>query len=401
MQGVIFACLQVRFPLRIKRLFALTLLSAAFLLRPVEAKVGHTCADCHTMHNSQDAQAVDAGGLHRSLLASSCVGCHSNTGAETIKTIGGSRVPVVFNTVEPDRPLAGGNFYWVAQGASYDSYGHNVGGVSAQDSRLSLAPGGLCFNGAGGLNPSNCSGTDVDGVSGACHSAIPSCRGCHVPKHHGADKPDPTQYALVTGGGYYRFLGQIYENFANGSLGGGGHTLTGVVIGGEDPNWEHDPDATHHNEYAGETSYQPGTTYRSISQRGCGCHNGFLRYAQDDICAGCHSGEFSYVPSPGANGQFISSDGLWTRHPTDTALPGAGTEYAGYTVYDPQVPICRPDISSFTSVSSAVRPGTDLVSCLSCHRAHGSPYRAMLRWQYQPGADVGPTGTCRTCHTGK
>jgi hypothetical protein len=394
MQGVIFACLQVRFPLRIKYLFVFALLSAAFLLRPVEARVGHDCADCHTMHNSQNADSVDGAGPHRSLLASSCVGCHSSTSSETIKTIGGNRVPVVYNTVEPAQPLAGGNFYWVAQGASYDSFGHNVGGVTNPDSRLSTAPGGTDGHGGGSGNPNTCSLQDKDGVLGACHAAIPSCRGCHVPRHHAVDKADQAHYALVTDGGYYRFLGQIADTVI-----GGGHQPTGFVKGGEDPNWEHDPDATHHNEYAGETAYQPGTTYRSISQRGCGCHTAFLRFSRGE-CLTCHD-SMGGAPEYGRNGEFVTSGGRWVRHPNDTALPGAGTEYAGYTTYDPEVPICRPDIDGFSAASSAVRPGTDLVSCLSCHRAHGSPYRAMLRWQYQPGADIGPTGTCRTCHTAK
>jgi hypothetical protein len=326
------------------------------------------------MHNSQNAQAVDAGGPRGRLLASSCVGCHSNTSSETIKTIGGNRVPVVYNTVEPAQPLAGGNFYWVAQGASYDSYGHNVGGVSAQDSRLTYAPGGVS-------GYKSCSLKDKDSVTGACHGVIPSCRGCHVPSHHAADKPDPAQYALVdAAGGYYRFLGNINDTLYPGYS----HMNTGFVKGGEDPDWEQSPDATHHNEYAGETSYQSGTTYRSISQRGCGCHFYFLR--------------FSIF---GSNGEYVQESGHWVRHPSDTALGGAGTEYAGYTTYDPAAPVCRPDIDSFTNVSDTVRPGTDIVMCLSCHRAHGSPYKAMLRWEYRSDADQGPTGTCRTCHTGK
>ncbi len=356
-------------------LLVLTLLLVALLPVSGVASMGHNCSNCHTMHNSQEGAAVNADGPAGNLLVSGCVGCHSNTGSETIKTIGSSRVPVVYNTSEPASPLAGGNFYWVAQGHAYDAYGHNVVALSGQDSRFSYAPGG-----GGHAGQMSCSLQDKDGVTGNCHVAIPTCRGCHAPKHHSADKADPNQYALVTGGGYYRFLGEVNDSLAAGYQ---YHASTGFVQGGEDPDWEQNPSATAHNEYPGDSGGSGcigchGQMHgdqgpKSISQRGCGCHSGFFLLAR--------------------------SSGRWVRHPIDYPLPNSG-EYANYTTYDPLAPICRPDIGSFASASSVVRPGTDLLMCLSCHRAHGSPYKSMLRWEYQ-STDVGPTGTCRTCHTQK
>jgi len=63
---------------------------------------------------------------------------------------------------------------------------------------------------------------------------------------------------------------------------------------------------------------------------------------------------------------------------------------------------CHPD---FHSLSSEVNPGSDTITCLSCHTAHASDYSGMLRFDYgammahQGGAASG-TG-CFACHTTK
>ena len=93
--------------------------------------------------------------------------------------------------------------------------------------------------------------------------------------------------------------------------------------------------------------------------------------------------------------------GSWLGHPADTVLPAEG-EYASYTSYDPTVPVARPVL---TGVSATVTPGTDMVMCLSCHVAHGSPYNDMLRWDYND-MTTGTTGAgagngCFKCHTEK
>jgi predicted CXXCH cytochrome family protein len=97
----------------------------------------------------------------------------------------------------------------------------------------------------------------------------------------------------------------------------------------------------------------------------------------------------------GANG------GPWLRHPADAVLPSTG-EYADYIEYDPLVPIGRPEdtLSGFTM--DEVRPGEDKVICISCHRAHGSPYPDMLRWNYNTmKVGGGGSGGCFNCHSAK
>ena len=99
------------------------------------AKVTGNCSNCHTMHASQNGTVDDAKNPinygedsslpNPALTKADCIGCHSNTeDSDTIKYIGGtkqqyesgvpgiSRIPIVYNTVEPAKPLAGGNFYY-------------------------------------------------------------------------------------------------------------------------------------------------------------------------------------------------------------------------------------------------------------------------------------------------
>jgi len=334
----------------------------------VYAKVTGSCANCHTMHNSQSGSAValegavgwsgdggaltggasaDAGEVGASLVISDCVGCHSSTNSDTIIEVGGSRIPIVYNMAEPSAPLAGGNFYWVRSGAD-DSCGHNVMGISGIDGDLTQAPGNTrsCSSGAGCHfslaveNTSHRSGTE--GKSG--------CQGCHVyVTHHGDSTLDA-----------YRFLR--------------GHNDNAYVVGKEDPDWEVDASSAKHNEYKGDPNDD-----KSLPDG-----NNMSAY-----CTGCHE-DFHDQASSGA----------WIRHPSDAVLPTTG-EYAAYIEYDPTAPIARPE-DNYAGDPSLVRPGTDMVMCLSCHRPHGSPYPDILRWDYNTmNAGGGGSGGCFVCHTDK
>jgi hypothetical protein len=337
------------------------------------------CSDCHTMHNSQQGSMVaftlDQSGqkvlsempLSR-LLKTDCVGCHTDSGNETITTTGITRTPIVFNLVEPEYPprgtstsaLAGGNFYWVAQGG--DQYGHNVHGISEQDSRL------------GGGVPAPGGAADTEACA-TCHRTLATpetgCNGCHVALHHAHGTNQ------VVGGeeGWYRFLGSVMQRGEE--IGPSPEGVTGI----EDPDWEQSPTANKHNTYQGATApYNSFLDTRAMSQK----------------CAGCH-------------GQFHSdtqANSTWIRHPVDVVIPNSG-EFSGLTTYEPLVPVARRNVSSDDANSPAINLGSDVVSCLSCHRAHGSPYPAMLRWGYRawPGDDPytgGPAfNGCAVCHTSK
>ena len=314
---------------------------------------------------------VYADGPADTLLKNSCVGCHSSTTAETKIDLGNDTiVPIVYNTVEPTTPLAAGNFYWVVHDG--DNYGHNVYGISAADGTLSAAPGSVtCAN--------------------SCHTSLAldvagnGCQGCHnYLKHHGSDPAvgDPETDAS----GYYRFLSSPLDGE---HLGSGGGPVNGV----EDADWEYTTDASDHNVY----------------YKGTGSDLGDLPESMGKFCAGCHA----QFHSPGGatiytdNGDGTSAS-PWLRHPADFAIPDIG-EFANAaggivgTDYDSLVPVGK-DLADTGNKNKVV--AGDTVMCLSCHRAHGSPYPHMLRWQngdMRTGATVGGTaGTgCFKCHAAK
>jgi len=333
------------------------------------AKVTGVCANCHTMHNSQNnthqmintdidgtgnsgVGGVAGSGGYPALTRGSCVGCH--TGTNTIT----STTPFVYDlgTVSYGTDtLAGGNFKWVVLD---DAKGHNVSGIPGMTADVALAAGAP---GGGGMCGDSCHGTlynPVDVYSGGA-TLDTGCEGCHLaPKHHA-----PQQAAgavALEANGYFRFLS--------------GHSNGEGVHGIEAADYELDADALNHNEYLGSTTSTDNT--------------------MTGYCVGCH-GNF--------HNQLDAND-EWIRHPSDAVIPNSG-EYAAYTAYDTNVPVARPDLATIAA-TDLVAPGTDMVMCLSCHRPHGSPYDDMLRWDYGGMIAGGGTGAavgtgCFTCHTEK
>jgi predicted CXXCH cytochrome family protein len=315
------------------------------------------------MHYSQNGTLLSpwgSSGPYSWLNTNSCLGCHTSTTGNTIVEIGGSRIPIVFNTGGyPVEPLAGGNFYKASLGGSgNDIYGHNVEGISGADNNLVYVPGKQ-IGGDDTLSITDCYNCHkfMAGIPGYPFTKSRSgnvliCEDCHTPKHHA----DDSSTVVDSTGGWYRF---VYE-----------------VKGIEDTDWEQTVSPTDHNEYQGETTALGG----SISDYGCGCH-----------------GDFHALRNPSE----VGSGSPWLKHPADVALPTLG-EYSVYTTYNPQAPVARPDLSGYSGPSEVVTPGIDQVMCLSCHRSHGSDQPDMLRWNYSTMvAGGGGSGGCFTCHTQK
>ena len=348
---------------KIKLGLLILLLSLLFITESSRGAVKGNCSNCHTMHRSQTAWPWDmnwggpASDPVENLLVVDCLGCHTNytDGASTVELGSGatkSTVPIVYNVSPPANPLAGGNFYWVAQGD--DTKGHNVLGIAGVDTFLSDAPGKFISCGP------SCHASLA--VEQTVQSELGSgCLGCHLnPKHHA----DDSNTVVDATGGWYRFL--------SGHMSGSNQGVEGI----EDDDWQSTKSASDHNEYLG---------YVGVGGWG---FNG-LGHTTTGFCTACHC-------------NFHASQGSispWLMHPSEVVIPDSG-EFAdafgaggsGTGTYDPDIPVARP---SLASVSNNVNIDTDQVMCLSCHRSHGSPYSKMLRWDYR-GNDWSGCGSCHT-----
>lgn len=360
-----------------KKIFIIFIIGSVFtFLSPTKnfAAVSGACSNCHTMHNSQNGSSVTTSGdAVKNLLSSDCIGCHSSTDSSTIINLGGSMVPIVFNAGGyPLQPLAGGNFYYVAKtGAAMDSYGHNVWGLSDQDATLSKAPGNTQTCGGGGGTATGCHfslAVDPALNTTAFATGKNGCEGCHLKlKHHGADivagQPETAE------SGWFRGLGGHF----------GGSFAFGVP-GIESSDWEQSPSTANHNIYSARSDdydrFLLDSTTPTITA----------------YCVGCHQTIHQHTA------EMDDTSSAWIRHPADRLLPETG-EYAAYNPvsnYNATVPVGWTDINAPTRDSAAV-------ICLSCHRAHGSEYPDMLRWDYNDMiAGGGASGEgCFVCHTTK
>ncbi len=339
-----------------------------------------TCANCHTMHNSQGGVTMNGKSTPNiMLLRSTCMGCHAMGGAEKVATLGSSKVPQVYH-IDASGDLAGGNFAYITgdkgTGAS-DAKGHNVIELNNPDSSFTTYPPGHRHEPVDFMEKFNCAGT------GGCHgrriptgpSGIEAMKGAH---HRNVDgKCDVASDVYDS----YRFL----------------YGVKGLENTGTN-RWQNASD-TDHNEYFGSTL--PRTS-------GCTsvCHPGAPgwnpvrpdSHTISHFCGSCHysfyirESVYTYVPGVGTVKPLL-------RHPSDVILPNTG-EYVNYTTYDTSVPVARTTVPN--SASSTVTPGTDVVMCLSCHGAHATDYPDILKWDYDAIiAGGGGSGGCFKCHAGK
>jgi len=336
------------------------------------AQVSGVCSDCHTMHNSQDGGSVVATGPESALTKGDCVGCH--TTSSTTGNGGTSNIPYVYHSggvtyndpVTAGDNLAGGDFYWVASVG--DPKGHNVAGIAAADATLGNTPPG---NGGTALAAQlSCAGTN----------------GCH------GDKAQADDFAAISGAHH------ADDATIDGASVGTSYRFLKGVLGLEDSDWEYQPTATAHNQYKGvDRTAETENDATTISS----------------LCAQCH-GDFHNGTGNIASSGFASP---WVRHPTDFDMNNVKgdatngyTEYAYYNGGDPvngntysvEAPVASADVSA---VKSTVLAAADdaIVTCVSCHRAHGSPYDDLLRWDYSTmDAHAGASNRgCFVCHTTK
>ncbi|WP_038055376.1 cytochrome c3 family protein [Thermodesulfobacterium hydrogeniphilum] len=336
-------------------------------------KVTGVCSNCHTMHNSQNNQPMVYGNSTipiKALLRKNCLECHTG------KNTGDNTIPYVLDTSEPGytfgdasgrETLAGGNFYWVYKGNYRD--GHNVAGLDPDDS-LSSPPG---FDSA--YRNISWSGQQV-----TCAGTY----GCHGDP----SKTDPIE--AVLGAHHKNELCNATLGNCDGSTVAKSYRFLLGVKGTEDPDWELHPDTLHHNGYYAVDNPTGGTE-----------NSGSINW----LCGQCH-------------GNFHSDNGgasPWLRHPTDYDMNNVkNKEYGNYpnialfsgklgvsATYDyfADVPVGNTQGVVLSQVLQ--NSGDAIVLCVSCHRAHGSPYWKSLRWDYKGWPGNGELNGCNACHTTK
>ncbi|MEW6419224.1 MAG: cytochrome c3 family protein [Nitrospirota bacterium] len=367
------------------------------------AKVsGSTCSNCHTMHNSQNAsrmrlddtpitgsgsgECLDCHAETRAvLLRLDCLGCHAQDPGGGTNIINSNWPQIAHNA---PTYLSGGNYRYVF---TDDTYGHNVhgfGSLIGTDSNLGNNPPGYNSNydpSTGKYQPGNTAGQVMCAGQNGCHGnrnqLIPylAMKGTHHADDSilkfgvgftetGQGGGTGSTSDFTTAGKSYRFLYNVH--------------------GGEDSDWQATEGSSDHNEYKGSvygSSHALSQTWNSID-------------TISELCAECHG----YFHLGGSSG--IGSSSPWLRHPTDIVIPNTG-EYAQYNTpntgtsqYSLIAPLARQNIPN--SSSGSVTLNSDVVMCLSCHRAHASPYYKIMRWDYKNWPASGTNG-CSVCHTSK
>ncbi|HFC97551.1 MAG TPA: hypothetical protein ENJ40_03700 [Thermosulfurimonas dismutans] len=391
-----------------RKYFWLGFLVLALLLwmGQAQARVSGVCSNCHTMHNSQGGNPMtyDNGGPYRMLLRGDCVGCHaqafsnSNATGAIINSIpqvyvidqgvGSGATLYKFDDFSSRGILAGGNFWYVTQG---DQYGHNVAGLVNKDATLQTPPG-FEPNYGGVARSSWPAGTQV-----TCAGTY----GCH------GDPSKSDEFVALSGAHH------ADDSTLDGSTPGKSYRFLLGIAGVEDPNWELHPSSSAHNGYYAT----------SITTRGSGNSTGTTpdTASINFLCAECHGKFHDYVLE---NSGAYGTSNPWVRHPVDFALSQAVTSSDNYTQYPnpnlftsvsavgqyfPDVPLGNTaygfPVNNNGTVSSTVNftGNDDIVLCLSCHKAHASPWPDMLRWDYSACTAGNQNGNCGcfACHTNK
>lgn len=353
----------------------LTALVIGLGLSGVSMATVHTdpvCMRCHTMHYSEDGGVPDAdqgfgmdagsessttGPFPHLLLDSGsdlCLGCHAKSGTAGAigdYNVGGDAAPAVYNSTGH----SAGDFIYAdadggATGASVAN-GHNPGGTIGFDTdsyASDKAPGGAKYPNGVSPDPTD-SGLDVEAFM---------CISCHAPHGiTGTNNPDGV-YA-------YKLLRKEIHGLPTGN-----------------PLPDQNDGLAIYNSYSYATA--EGSGNYPIYTDGL-----------SNWCGGCH-GSFHNADKTGDTGYGNETNTVdWVRHPTDTTLTDDtdfGDEQTNYgTSYSWNYPVEAPT-GTFNNTTAQV-------FCLSCHRAHASPYKNAMRWKEDASAQGSQTGTgCNKCH---
>ncbi|RJP72412.1 MAG: hypothetical protein C4532_06030 [Candidatus Abyssobacteria bacterium SURF_17] len=278
------------------------------------------CAGCHTMHNSQGGVAVD--------LDSPTGNAYLLKDATPSDTCLMCHAAYGQKSADGQTLGPGGDFYWVTTDVTYSSHGTVT--VYAREHGHNLdAPGnGIVEDSVLTSAP----GGDYD-------STYMGCNSCHDP--HGN-----MNFRMLYGAGDTAANYPGDYSFSNAApVATGNSRRTGIADTGAEKTGQH-------------TAYVSGMS---------------------DWCANCHSGMHS-----GMTASLV--------HPTDETLGSdLSVNYNAYvttsdmtsgayaTSYLPLIPF---EDAANTTTSTTGTTAASKVMCLTCHRAHASPYPDAGRWDF-------------------
>jgi predicted CXXCH cytochrome family protein len=317
------------------------------------ASVSGPCVNCHTMHNSQGGSAMatdtaDGDPGYGSLTRGTCGGCHTNTDSGDPLL---DDYPRVMTTGNSDTvQLAGGYFTNISgQSDDHSNTEHSIDSTHLPEGYVASA--------------SNYVGSDwyigdTEGLQ--CAGAA----GCH------GNETDTDPAKAIAGGHHANTLKGGNTGYR--MLQVGSDAVVGTGASDYEKALNAAPDAADPRNYYSATASADGG---SISR----------------FCGKCH-GDFHGNEVSGNTGVY---DSAWVRHPSDEIIP---TEWAIQTLtnYDSLDWKYNP-VGTVNAVAPA--NGNMYVTCLSCHRAHGSAYNDILRFVYADQcADGTSVNGCLGCH---
>lgn len=338
-----------------KKILTLTIMTACIAMVALFCGTGYAavsgpCVDCHTMHNSQGgavmATGTDVGDAgYGSLTRGTCGGCHTNTGTTDPLL---NDYPRVMTTDSTDTNQLAGGFFTAISGETDDHSNteHSIGSI--------VEPAGYDSSGYVGSDWY----VEANGLSCAGSS------GCH------GNETDSDPAKAIAGGHHANALKGSNTGYRMLQI--GATAIIGTGASDYEKNLNAAPSGDDPRNYYSATASADGG---SIS-RFCGkCHGNF------------HGNE-------GSSNTGVYND-AWVRHPTDQIIP-VGWEISTLTNYTFVDWKANP-----VGTVNAVAPADNnmYVTCLSCHRAHGSANDDILRFAYaNQNAGGGGTTGCLGCH---